>query len=354
MEETNGQSTLQQFDGVKELEMEKDFLDEVDDDDSDDDMDIDGVVSEEADEQTSENEEEYDVELLRGRATACKDRGNELLKSGDTHSARVAYEDGLVSARRAEDTGLLVALRGNLCMLSIKELRWADAIRLADEVISIEPSNVKAHYRRGLALLRSGDAEAAKRELIGAIELDPMNAAARKDLAEATAVVKKLRADEKAAYSGFFNKSGMYDDREEERKRKLRREEEDREKLEDDWTRSKLDRRSKGLSEQTFEEFKKDREDAAAKAAELAKQREVSLPHVPKKKVEVVDSALDLEYDEEEERILREAKAKGYCYFKKEASEVLNFSVRSRFVLFDSYERFFGFVRRTLRRLLET
>ena len=48
----------------------------------------------------------------------------------------------------------------------------------------------------------------------------------------------------------MFTKGSIYDDKEKERLEKIKREEEEQERLKDEWSKSKLDRREKGLEEQ--------------------------------------------------------------------------------------------------------
>lgn len=99
----------------------------------------------------------------------------------------------------------------------------------------------------------------------------------------------------------------------------MRREEEEKAKLEDDWTKSKLSRRAQGLSEQTFEEYKKEIEKNKEEEQQAAAKKVDTPPVVPKKAVskKVEDEE---QYDDEEAKIIEETKKKGYCYFKKEQS----------------------------------
>ena len=108
-------------------------------------------------------------------------------------------------------------------------------------------------------------------------------------------------------YSTDEGTSSIYEDREKERLKKLRREEEEKAKLEDDWTKSKLSRRAQGLSEQTFEEYKKEIE----KNKEAAAKEVDTPPIVPMKAVskKVEDEE---QYDDEEAKIIEETKKKVY------------------------------------------
>merc|ERR1711998_116601 len=75
------------------------------------------------------------------------------------------------------------------------------------------------------------------------------------------------KAKDKAAFSGMFSGKSMYDDREKEMEDRLRRKKEEEDKELDEYSRSKIDRRSEGKEELTFEEWKKEKEKARANAA---------------------------------------------------------------------------------------
>ncbi len=153
--------------------------------------------------------------------------------------------------------------------------------------------------------------------------------------------IKEKKESEKKNYASLFNgtifslahlltctltysligTSSIYEDREKERLKKLRREEEEKAKLEDDWTKSKLSRRAQGLSEQSFEEYKKEQEKIKEEEQQQQQQaaKKAETPVAPKKAVsKKVDD--DEQYDDEEAKIIEETKKKGYCYFKKEQS----------------------------------
>merc|ERR1712146_448077 len=88
---------------------------------------------------------------------------------------------------------------------------------------------------------------------------------------------KKEAAKLKAAYAGNMFSSrneGIYDDREKERAAKKKREEDEENRLKDDWTKQKLERRNKGLPEQTFEEYKKEIKEEQEKLKKEAEEKE--------------------------------------------------------------------------------
>ena len=65
----------------------------------------------------------------------------------------------------------------------------------------------------------------------------------------------------------------MYDDREKEMEDRLRRKKEEEDKELDEYSRSKIDRRSEGKEELTFEEWKKEKEDIKEGRRERAQEK---------------------------------------------------------------------------------
>ena len=180
-----------------------------------------------------------------------------------------------------------------------------------------------ALFRRGVAHNKGGSLDEAEADLRRVLLLDTTNAAASKELVDVLRKQKEHKQSEKKAFSSMFAKS-MYADKEAERHAKAKREEAERQKEQDDWTKSKLDRRSKGLEEQTFEDWKKEIEEERKKdkdKADLAPSppSPPTTTSKPKPKVEPQDNDEE-EYDAEESQIIAETTKKGYCYFRNELS----------------------------------
>jgi len=265
-------------------------------------------------------------------AASAKAAGNDAFKNDDLEGAMARYDEGVAAlaghaaAGDADVRALLLSLHSNRAMVSFKKSQWAHAVACCDAALRCEADNVKALFRRGASHAKLGALDEAKADLSRALSLDGSNAAAAKELAEVLKRLKERKENDKKAFSGAFSKS-LYGDREAERKAKARREEEQRAKEQDEWTKSKLDRRSKGLEEQTFEEWKKER-DAARKEEEeeaAAKAREQATPASeqkakPKAAEEKAEEEDEEEYDAEEAAIIAETKKKGYCYFRSELS----------------------------------
>jgi hypothetical protein len=227
-----------------------------------------------------------------------------------------------------EAKAILVSLHGNNAMVLIKLEDWMKAAVSASAVLKVEKNNVKALFRRGVACHHSGSLEQAKVDLIRVLELDATNAAANKELIELNKTIKVHKQKEKESFKGMFNKT-MYQDREVERLAKVKREELDRQQEQDEWTKSKLARREINLDEQSFDDWKKEKEEDKKSATEREeKERKENpvkdnVPRPPPSKPKDMTPEEEEEYDEEDSKILAETKKKGYCYFKNEQSSEL-------------------------------
>ena len=159
-------------------------------------------------------------------ALACKGFGNAAFKAGDFATAVAKYRKGLryldeepsLEGEGAEGVtqdaldALWFALRSNAALMYIKLEEWSEAAESARVALEGRPcpkvadaDRAKALYRRGLALARLRDEDAAVAALERARELAPADAAVTRELA----AVKKRAADrdarEKAAYKKFFS-----------------------------------------------------------------------------------------------------------------------------------------------------
>jgi hypothetical protein len=276
------------------------------------------------------------------QAEGCKEQGNAAFKAAQYVEAKLHYQQGMQlllphkalkepaigAGEREQLRALLVSLLGNTAMVLMKQENWSGGAKSASSVLDMEAGNVKALFRRGTCRLRMGDASAGRADLQRAVELDPGNAAAKKELQEAGRQLRAQKDKERAAFSGAFKagSGSMYADREQEAAVKAKKAADAALKEKDDWTTSKLTRRDAGLAEQTFEEWKQAREDerkAADKAAEQAKKAQTqaasppapSIPRAPKKTAEATEED---EYDEEDAKLIKEATGKGYCYFRNQ------------------------------------
>jgi tetratricopeptide (TPR) repeat protein len=277
------------------------------------------------------------------KAQAHKDQGNQHFKVNSLKLAKESYEDGLLlldSLKSAsaidslpnkslqEDVrNLVVSFYSNLSMISIKEESWFRALTNASKAIELDSSNVKCLYRRAVANAKLSQHDEAIADLNTVLTLDPSNASAKKELVEALKAQKDQKKKEAASFGKIFSKgSSLYDDREKERAERVKRAEEQKFKDESEWKQSNEDRISKGLEIQTFDDWKKTKEEENKKKSDAPSSSappKVKAPTKPKPPTQETSNDPEELYDEEEKRILEETKSKGYCYFKETAGNAL-------------------------------
>lgn len=279
------------------------------------------------------------IECLN-RAASLKEAGNAAFKRNDLDLAQKLYQDGIDLLVPHKDLGgpsddvteeqfsslisTYVGVQGNLCLVLFKQEVWTEVVQTTAEVLKHDEKNVKALFRRGVALRHLGGLQESRAALTQALEVDPANGPAKKELQAVIRDIKAQKDKEKAALAGAFSAGSMYDDKEKERELRLRQAREAEEKLQDDYVQSKLKRRQESKEEQTFDEYKaelKTEEEARQKEKEREEQekkKQKSTPPAKKPATATREQVQDdeEEYDEEEQKILKEAKSRGYCYFK--------------------------------------
>mmetsp|Transcript_6967 Transcript_6967/g.21191 ORF Transcript_6967/g.21191 Transcript_6967/m.21191 type:complete len:227 (+) Transcript_6967:104-784(+) len=105
-------------------------------------------------------------------------RGNNYVASQLWTLAVVEYRKGLHELDNSEDDlNLEASLRLNLALSLSKLKRWREAASMCDRVIEIDPSRVKAYYRRGTAWLALGEYILAVTDLERAHMLAPEDSA---------------------------------------------------------------------------------------------------------------------------------------------------------------------------------
>ena len=280
----------------------------------------------EIDNQTkSTTDNKLPLEECIARASSLKDAGNDAIKKGDYNLAKTNYEDGikLMDDHKAVTSDIVISclssLHLNNALACLKVGSYKNAIESSNFALKHDKDNIKALFRRGSAYIQQHSFDEAKVDLTRVLELDPDNAAAKKELAVMIKLRKEYKEKEKTSFSGLFDKKSLYVDKELERLKKIKLEEEEKERQIDLWTQSKLERRKMGLDEQTFEEWKKEKEDIEKKekeekaAEEEKKQKENNSPPPKEIKKQPSISKDNDDFDEEDEKILKEAGSlKGY------------------------------------------
>jgi hypothetical protein len=217
-------------------------------------------------------------------AAARKAEGNAAFGKGAHEEAESAYAAGLASLDGHDTSGvepspteveardLVVSLHVNRAAALLRLERRADAEQACDAALSIQPENVKALYRRGVA--RAENPLKAIDDLKRALKLEPGNTAAKRELAKAERRRAERERDEQRKMKQGLRKAAslsLYGDKEAEKRekaqRKKRREAAQRERH----NACNATRRAEGKEELSFADFEKDEK---ATRERLAKDRE--------------------------------------------------------------------------------
>ncbi|KAK4240224.1 cyclophilin-like domain-containing protein [Achaetomium macrosporum] len=154
-------------------------------------------------------------------ATDCKDFGNKAFKAGDLSVALDKYQKGLRYLNEDPDLdnepadtktqmdALRISLNSNAALMNLKLGAWDETVRAADNALAVsnisDKDKAKALYRRGYALVRMKDEDAALESLEQAKKLAPEDVAINAELVTVKKAAAARLAKEKAAYKKFFS-----------------------------------------------------------------------------------------------------------------------------------------------------
>jgi len=163
-----------------------------------------------------------DIDAKLEKAANEKDQGNSCFKSGDTKGALYHYHLALLCVKglhgendtqKKQREDIHTTVNNNMAAVYIKEAKFEKAINCCTEVLNRDPNNTKALYRRGKAYLETNSLDKSESDLKKALELDPKDAAIRKELNTIKLRNKQAETGAKQFYSTMFEK--MYDKKEE-------------------------------------------------------------------------------------------------------------------------------------------
>jgi FK506-binding protein 4/5 len=171
----------------------------------------------------------YDVELVsfaRGfndwemtllqkmdQADAMKAVANSRLQARQYTWAMKTYEDAIEVLRSLTDaegdelkrmTALRIALYNNAAMCGLLMKHYAATLEACEEVLALDSQNEKAMLRKGQALFRTEEYEAAAQALRAAKALHPNNAEITKYLNASRTKLKKIAERERKLYGNMF------------------------------------------------------------------------------------------------------------------------------------------------------
>eukprot|EP00923_Selenidium_pygospionis_P053965 GHVN01093964.1.p1 GENE.GHVN01093964.1~~GHVN01093964.1.p1 ORF type:complete len:458 (+),score=150.52 GHVN01093964.1:225-1598(+) len=302
---------------------------------------------------SSDKKSKETVEEQVERAVASKMRGNAMLKDHKFRMAANHYkkglrmmkdydndQDGVAEARKALNLNLALAL--------IKLSDFLHAAKAADEVVKIDPSNIKALFRRGVANSGCGNLDQARRDLTAVCRAEPANSEARSELEKVKVKAVEAKEKEKMTFGSLFSKKvgdvSLYGDKEEEMKRRseeeakimgekrARYEQHKRKMIDEDdapptdiptfdeWNESEK-AKDDALKEENKNKHEEEERQRRDKEAEQKRQKAASEVKSGDGGDEPAAPAHDDDdLSAEDKKIIEETKKKGYCYFKRELS----------------------------------
>ena len=171
-----------------------------------------------------------------------KQEGTSLFQSSDFQQALHKYEEALTLFRWVKNRNdkwrnagiedddltvetveltpeaieMMVSLYLNIALCNIKLTNWSEAVQACDEALILDSNNVKALYRKSLALtLPAGsdldDYRTAITLLNKALEIEPQNQVVRQKLIEFKKFLKEQKIKSKETFHSFFKKPAYAD-----------------------------------------------------------------------------------------------------------------------------------------------
>jgi len=149
------------------------------------------------------------------KAALEKDNGNKYFKEGDNAKAVYHYHCALMYVKglhnvSEQDTKkvneIKIACDNNLAAVHMKEGQYRKVIPCCSRVLAIEPSNVKALFRRGKAYIMDQDLDRAETDLKKAADLDPADKAIQKELVHLKQITRQQDKKQQKFYTNIFDK----------------------------------------------------------------------------------------------------------------------------------------------------
>jgi len=144
-----------------------------------------------------------------------KEEGNELYKKGKFQKANKKYKKAVRffenDANLKEDQKKIAESLKIPCYLNIAACKlkigdYQDVIKNCDDVLKVQPDNVKALFRKGQALNTLDVWDEAKQLLSRALELDPQNTDVKKELAILKQKRQQQDQKDKKVFGGLFER----------------------------------------------------------------------------------------------------------------------------------------------------
>ncbi|CAM9316893.1 unnamed protein product [Ectocarpus fasciculatus] len=157
---------------------------------------------------------EMSTEEKVAEAAALKEAGTIAFKAGDFATAMENYLDAENYCEGMEECkAIALACNLNAAQAAINLKDYSAAVFRTTAVLSKDPNNIKAMYRRAVARNHMGDPEKALEDLVVAHELDPTNNPVKVEIQKAKKQIQAAKTKAKAAYGNVFSKLSVYDDK---------------------------------------------------------------------------------------------------------------------------------------------
>jgi len=139
---------------------------------------------------------------------SLKENGNAWFKRGDFPRAKRRYESAVYFGEYESDEvkASLTPLYGNLAAVASSMKDWPSCVEQCDKVLRKDSENVKALYRKGVALGKMKEFEGAISCLKKAVQLDATNVASKRALRDVVQAKKTQQKQLKNTYGGMFSK----------------------------------------------------------------------------------------------------------------------------------------------------
>ncbi|CAK4066352.1 unnamed protein product [Aphanomyces euteiches] len=166
---------------------------------------------------------EMSVEEKLKEADAAKQQGTALFKAGKYAEANEAYLEGArytesdhesTDDEKSSMKDVQTVLYLNSAMACLKSGDYAGASSSATKALKNDKNNVKALYRRGVALMHVNDLDRAKEDLTAALKLEPQNRDVRRELGVLKEKLAEAKKVQKSVFGGLFDKVSMYAEKE--------------------------------------------------------------------------------------------------------------------------------------------
>lgn len=127
-----------------------------------------------------------------GKALTLKEKGTNSFKAAKYPEAIVSYTEALNAVASIETSAITqdfkVSVLANIAFCHMKLSQWSECINFSSQVLSLDPSNVKALFRRGVAYRHTNRVSLALRDLREAARIAPSDKPVIAELLEVEAM----------------------------------------------------------------------------------------------------------------------------------------------------------------------